>query len=204
MTDCLNEEMRDLLPMLVHGSLDAPAVLVVREHVASCAACRAELEVIERVGRMLEAATPTLDLSEIVAALPTPRLRVMPGATVNAAAPSVRRTRWMPRQYLAAAASVLIVASLASPLLRRASDGPDLAGVPDTGVLTVTTPGAEPGGSTSVAAASAISLTVEGGLSDLSDDDLTALLAELELFEATVMLEPTVLRAPIIDGPGGI
>lgn len=161
MTECLNEEMCDLLPMLAHGSLEAPAAMLVRAHVSSCAACHAELEVIARAARMLDAATPALDLAAIVAALPA------------------RRARWVPRQYIAAAASVLIVASLASPFIKRAIDGPK-------------------------ASASSVSLTVEGGLSDLSDDDLTALLAELELFEATVLVEPTVLRSPIIDGPGGI
>lgn len=208
MTDCLNEEMRDLLPMLAHGALDAPAATLLRAHLASCAACRAELEVIGHAARMLDAVTPSLDLAAIVAALPAPRLQVMPGSPAKSAAPAARRARWVPRQYIAAAASVLIVASLASPLLRRAFDGPDLASAPDTGLVTVAASGrtsaTPPAVSVPATASAPVGLTLEGGLSELSDDDLAALLAELEQFEATVMLEPSVLRSPIISGPGGV
>ena len=204
MTDCLNDEMRDLLPMLAHGSLEAPAAMLVRSHLAACAACHAELEVIDRAVRTLDAATPAVDTAAIVAALPAPRLQVMPGSTAKAAALGARRARWVPRQYIAAAASVLIVASLASPLIKRAIDGPDLSSAPDTGLVVVAVSGATPVLSVPAAGSATVGLTFEGGLSDLSDDDLTALLAELEQFEATVMVEPIVLRTPIVDGPGGI
>lgn len=182
MTDCLNEEMRDRLPLLAHGTLAAAEAATVRSHVSTCAVCRAELEVLEVTRRMLDATAPRIDLVGIVAALPAPR----------------RRGAWMPRQYLAAAASLLIVASLASPLFRGAFEEPTIASGPDTSLAATSAPPV--GGPL---AASAAGFTVAAGLGELSDDDLTTLLAELDQLEATIAAEPTSLRTPIGSLPDG-
>lgn len=69
MRDCPNVEMRERLPELMHGVLRAEVAAEVRAHVAQCADCRAELELLERVRSML--VTPTsVDTSRIVAQLP--------------------------------------------------------------------------------------------------------------------------------------
>ena len=74
MNDCPNVDVRDLLPDLVHGRLDAAARAMVEAHVANCTDCAAELELL----RQLRGAqrTPTVDIASIVAAVPayrTPR-----------------------------------------------------------------------------------------------------------------------------------
>lgn len=77
MRDCANAEMRDQLPGYVHGRLGAGARAGVETHVASCADCAAELELLRSIaGAMAEAlgarATP-VDVDRIVAALPAPQ-----------------------------------------------------------------------------------------------------------------------------------
>ena len=94
-----------------------------------------------------------------------------------------RRTRWLSPRYAAAAAAVLLVASISLVAITRTfGTADDAADVP---VLAMA------------------GLSVEGGLSDLSDADLATLLDELNRVEATVIAEPTSLRQPIVDAPEG-
>ena len=199
MTDCLNEEIRDRLALLAHGTLAAAEVATVRAHLSVCAVCREELEVLDLSRRVLNAAVPRVDQASILAALPAPRLQVMAGAGSRPASVPRRRGLWMPRQYLAAAASLLIVASLAPPLLRNMFDDPAVSAGPDTSVAPTTQ--TQVGMPTPVSSAG---LSVAAGLGDLSDDDLTALLAELDRFEPTIAAEPTAMRTPIVSPPEGI
>lgn len=203
MTDCLNDEMRDRLPLLALGVLPSTEEATLRTHVASCASCSAEVELLDRSRRVLDASVPAPDVAAIVALLPAPRLRVVPAGR-PAAAPASRGGR-MPRAYIAAAASLLIVGSLASPWFMRNTGEPVGVGAPDTsvavlpiGVGTTTLP--DPIATT----ATHSGLSVDGGLSDLSDDDLKALLLALDGLEGTIATEPVALRAPIVDGTGGI
>ncbi len=71
MFDCANVEMRELLPELAAGTLDDATRARVERHVASCAECASELETL-RLVRSAYAATPTVDVRRIVAALPKP------------------------------------------------------------------------------------------------------------------------------------
>ena len=69
MFDCADVEMRELLPDLAAGSLDDSTRARVEHHVASCAECASELETL-RLVRSAYAATPSVDVQRIVAALP--------------------------------------------------------------------------------------------------------------------------------------
>ena len=71
MFDCANVEMRELLADLAAGTLDDATRVRVERHVASCAECASELETL-RLVRSAYAATPTVDVRRIVAALPKP------------------------------------------------------------------------------------------------------------------------------------
>ena len=46
MSECTNGEVRDLLPELVNGRLDAEALQTVEAHVASCTECAEELALL--------------------------------------------------------------------------------------------------------------------------------------------------------------
>ncbi|HVZ77544.1 MAG TPA: zf-HC2 domain-containing protein, partial [Gemmatimonadaceae bacterium] len=67
--------MRDLLPDLLNGTLDAGARAEVEAHVASCADCRAELDMLRAIRRA--APQPAVNVARIVSALPAP---AQPGA----------------------------------------------------------------------------------------------------------------------------
>src|SRR5215216_30676 len=71
MNDCANGDVRDLLPDLMHGRLDADRRSAVEAHLAGCADCRAELELLRTAGHALSRA-PAVDVARIVAALPAP------------------------------------------------------------------------------------------------------------------------------------
>jgi hypothetical protein len=71
MNDCPNADVRDLLPDLVHQRLDAETRARVEAHVASCADCAAELELLRLLRGTLR--TPRVDVASIVAAVPAYR-----------------------------------------------------------------------------------------------------------------------------------
>jgi anti-sigma factor RsiW len=197
MTDCLNDTMRDRLPELAHGGLSPADAAALRAHIAGCSACAADLAVLETSRLVLSAHAPKVDVAAITRAVTgAPVLRVerrdvsSPASRANATG---RTPAWRSRQFLAAAASLLIVASLTIPALGRG--GPEEV-VPvgrDTVLAVVADTPAVPAGPSSLA--------VSEGLVDLSSDDLSTLLAELERVEATVNAEPSTLRQPIVDTP---
>lgn len=72
MTDCPNAEIRDLLPDLVHGRLDAATRADVERHVRDCAECTAEVTLLRELRSALHA-SPRVDVAAIVAAVPAYR-----------------------------------------------------------------------------------------------------------------------------------
>src|SRR5574338_1269240 len=95
MFDCANVEMRELLPELAAGTLDARTRARVEQHVAACAECASELETL-RLVRGADGGAPRVDVSRIVASLPKPSA---PARPVTGARP-VRR--WMDWRIAAA------------------------------------------------------------------------------------------------------
>jgi hypothetical protein len=71
MSDCANVEMRELLPELAAGTVDAATRARVDNHLATCAECASELDTL-RLVRSAFAGAPAIDTSRIVAALPKP------------------------------------------------------------------------------------------------------------------------------------
>ena len=203
MTECLNEEMRDLLPLLAHGSLAAAEADQVRVHAAGCAACAAELAVLETSRLVLRAGAPRVDVMAIAqgvnrsmagaSASAAPMLRVERGGA-RPAVGMARRSVWRSRQLLAAAASLLIVASLSLRLLDRAPIADEGPVAIDTSVAIGTLPAPLTAGG---------ELSVGDALVDLTSDDLSALLSELEAFDGKITLEPATMRQPIVDSPEG-
>jgi Putative zinc-finger len=72
MSDCLNEEMRDLLPDLAAERLTGAERTRVASHVASCPACAAEVELLGAARRVISRGAPSVDVARIVALLPKP------------------------------------------------------------------------------------------------------------------------------------
>ena len=212
MTDCANDTMRDLLPLLAHDVLDEAKLARVREHVATCAACTLELQLLTSAAAIFAAATPVIDTSAILAKLPTastvhvahvahvadlapsapsarPLLTVERGA--RSANQSISASRRTPRYAIAAAASLLLMVTLSVAVLRSIFSGAPAAvdiavdsGLPATPTVPVDLVGAE-------------------GLRDLGADELQTLLAELETMTATVSAEPSSTRTSSVGATTG-
>src|SRR5687767_15207737 len=68
MNECTNLEMRDALPDLARGTLSGSDLVRVETHLATCAACRAELALVRNAQAVLSAAPP-VDTARIAAAV---------------------------------------------------------------------------------------------------------------------------------------
>ena len=193
MFDCANVEMRELLPELAAGTLDASARSRVEDHVRSCAECASELETLRAV-RGAFAAAPTVDTRRIVAALPKPT------ASVGLRAGGAPIKRWVDWR-VAAALTMITVGGLSLAVTQRRGneavvplDSSTAVTPPGAGTTTtidssiaVVTPGAVDSGignttqrSGTPRAAAKAQLSVNGGVSDIDDASLKALLGALD------------------------
>ena len=75
MTDCPNGDIRDLLPDLLHGRLDAVARAEVESHLRGCEDCRDELELLRSMRSALRRA-PAVNVERIAAEIPPYRAPV--------------------------------------------------------------------------------------------------------------------------------
>jgi len=199
MNDCQNAEMRDQLPDLLNERLDGSARAVVMAHVAACADCRDELELLRVARGTLLKATPRVDLNFIVEALPkaAPRTRI---------APSTRRPMWA--DWRIAAAAVLLIAGGSSYSLLGRHGG---IAMRDSLVAQVqepvpeTSPGkTQPAESASTIPAPQTETVIADGtpeasessglgtsrVGDLSERQLKALLTEIDQLQPTPITEP--------------
>lgn len=72
MSECLNTELRDLLPDLAAERLSGSERARVAAHLASCESCAAEVELLRAARRVMSQDVPVPDVARIVAALPKP------------------------------------------------------------------------------------------------------------------------------------
>lgn len=203
MTDCPDAEMRDLLPDVVHGSLDAGARARVEAHLVTCATCRAELALLRSVHGSLSRPI-ALDLERIAQALP------------SAAAARPRAT--MPVQWRRAAAIAIAAIGLTALALTQSFRNTDttsesssvVQAEPSTPAATSPTvavapsPPRAPGGplhSGGVGTPVAVrGLSLAGGVAGLEDAELEILLSELDSFDAVTEAEPVELAPNVVLG----
>ena len=186
MNDCVNAEMRDRLPELLHDRLPANVRAELVAHVAACADCREELELLRGLRAVLAAPAPRVDVASIVSGLPKAPSQLRPRS---------RRT-WADWR-IAAAVTVLAVGGSSVALINRT---PHVTPVPiDAG-----SPQADSAHTTAVAptprhnARSDTNHDIEpsGGLgmsdhlADLDDAQLQALINEIENMKAVPITEP--------------
>ena len=191
MNDCQNAAMRDQLPDLLHDRLDASARPAVEAHVEGCVDCRAELELLRDARGILVARTPHVDTAWVVGALPRASQRPMRSTT--------HRRTWADWR-IAAAVTVLAAGGGSMAVLHRGSASrsavpavttpattPVVASTPNSGAAAPT-----PMPATAVAATGdAVSgLTMTGRLEELSDDQLQALLDQVNALQAVPVTEP--------------
>jgi hypothetical protein len=169
MIDCPNAEIRDQLPELVNGRLAGDALLVVRAHVVDCSPCQAEVLLLERTRAMLILATPRVDTAAIAQALPAPRVQLRS-----------RAFDWR----IAATIALLAVGGGGTAVMYSNRTSPRLT---DTIALGIGAP------VSSVAISDGSELSISSDLSDLSDEQLGALVGSVDGIEA---LPAADVRAP--------
>lgn len=183
MSDCLNVEIRELLPEYLNGTLSATRRAEVEAHVAGCAECADELSVL-RLVREAYAVAPAINVSAIVAAIPKKSARPAM-RTVGSGAPVGRSWRRSHAFQIAAAVSFITLGGISLAVARSFFNGNVPAGQVDT---MIASSGAE-----------TPAISFAGGVSDLGDEDLEALLTALETIEA---LPVTETADPPLTGAG--
>jgi anti-sigma factor RsiW len=204
MSDCINVEMRDLLPDLARGALTGPSRVALDAHLATCAACRAELEVVRKAHAALSAAPP-VDSARIAAAVT--RATALRREATTSVAQARRRRAWgsgapARRAWLAAAsvAAIAAAALLASNLRRDPALPGDAPVVVQGEAPAAPTPvGSEPTRPVTPRPIPDAELVMGGGVSDLADADLESLLDVLQQVDTALDVEPAVLSS-VLEG----
>ncbi len=204
MRDCEDGAMRDLLPGYVNAALSEAEHAKVEAHLRTCADCAAEIELIEAAGRAYPAAK--IDVDRIVKALP--------------AAPRVSRRPFFASRIgqLAAAIGIVAIGAISVLALRGFFGGDSIVIVTGSRIVSappVVKPAPVPAAGTTRAVAAATpsptpaaasrphSISFGGGLDDLSDEQLAALLSELDTLEALPSTEPETHLSPIVPEADG-
>jgi anti-sigma factor RsiW len=218
MIDCSNTEMRDALPDVIHGGLDAAKLAEVEAHVASCAQCAAELALL-RAAVSTRPDAPPINVQRIVSALPVAAkngllLHRGRGEPESAVSSTVQRPRsiWT-RPALRIAAAVAIVSAGALSLLvgrevtnpevqagrntsasapeNTAPAAPQAVAVAPTSPAQQVQPSPSPVRSSPVTGIGAGLLMSE--VQQLSDEHLVALLSEIDDIDAVPLSEPETI-----------
>ena len=202
MRDCEDGDMRDLLPGYVHGTRSAAEHARVAAHLESCADCAAELELIETASRAIRG--PKVDIGRIVKAIP-------------AAPRASSRGLGMNRAWQLAAAIAIVAIGAFSVITARAifsSGAKQTAAVPKPAPNSaLATAGAPPKPTVidspvhvrppAVTSRPRATISFGGGISDLTDAQLTALLGELDGLQALPSAEPESHLTPIVPMADG-
>ncbi len=208
MRDCEDGEMRDLLPGYVHGTLSAAERATVQAHIETCEDCAAEIALIQSASTAFPA--PKIDIGKIVKALPPPpRAARSPMFASNfaklAAAIAlvaiggftvVAVTQWFEYNPVVVGSRTLASTPQSKPAAPVVADTTSVAAAPSTAVTPATA-------TTGAQAVHAKGISFGGGLGDLSDDQLSALLAELDTIEALPSAEPESHLSPIVPEADG-
>jgi len=212
MNDCSNAEIRDQLPDLLHERLDATVRAVVIAHVSGCVDCRDELELLRSIHKTLIAQTPRVDIAYVVGALPK-----APAQPAYRPRSQPSRRRWSDWR-VAAAVTVLIAGGSSLAVLRRApSAGDTPAQITDSTPARSVGPVASESGSTAAVKATPSNSNlqtplatteepedgVDGRFGGLSDEQMQALLGDIEKLQAVPVTEPEPVTIRVDLKPNG-
>lgn len=188
MTDCPNAEMRDRLPDLLHERLDASARAAVMAHVAECADCRTELALLREARVALSTGVRNVDVAAIAREV-----------FERARAPRVvhtARSRWLDWRLAASIVILAIGAGSFVVMRNRGDNAPEHVApvavrspVPEAKGNVATAPESVATISPTVATPSA-ELSAASDVSDLSDNQLRALVDDLQTLDALPSPDP--------------
>ncbi|MGH7652519.1 MAG: zf-HC2 domain-containing protein [Gemmatimonadaceae bacterium] len=187
MNKCVEVEIQEMLPDLLHNSLDTSERARVEAHVAACASCKAELDVL----RMVQAAAvfaPRIDADRVVGHIP-PYRAIVPVAQAPGRS---RLVSWL------VAASLLVVVAGGGSLLMIQQSGSVRGGggvahldsSKATKSVAINRPDAAPNNPVASTAGPVHALALAAGVDDLSDNDLRQLMTDMNNFDALPSAEP--------------
>lgn len=221
MSECPRDDMRDRLPDLLNERLDAATRAEVARHVASCAECAAELELLRSMRSAL-APAPRVDVRRIAAAVAASRgagAREADVIPLGVRQPSRfdRRLAWRIAAAFAVAAIGLgtwtlthrqrapeVVFGDHRPAPRRAQPVPAAPNFAAKQAAPASHP-APPTTTSSTAPqtlASTRGLVMDGGVTDLSDGDMKILLQSLDSLTAIPDADPAPMSYQLNDDGG--
>ena len=202
MNKCIDTEIQEMLPDLLHRALGDAERQRVEEHVAGCESCQEELEILRTV-KSAAVFAPTIDVDRVARQIP-PYKSVIPGIEGPA--------RYGPVQWLVAAAAALVVVVGGSMLIARQASSPPQVVVTDTlpaSVIRNTDTAAPsrpvgvdvdtPLGSRAVPVAHPRALALASDVENLSDGNLVQLMNDMDRFDALPAAEPD----PVISVDSG-
>jgi predicted anti-sigma-YlaC factor YlaD len=163
MNNCTQLDIQEMLPDLLHRTLDQRSMERVEAHLASCESCTEELGVLRTVSESAIFA-PVIDIDGIVRRIP-PYQRIVP---VKEAPARSRLVSW-----LVAASMLIVVAGGGSLLMVQQNQ------------KTQTVASAE-----SEVAPAGHALALAAGVDALSDDDLRQLMTDMSSFDALPSADP--------------
>ncbi|MFL5571450.1 MAG: zf-HC2 domain-containing protein [Gemmatimonadaceae bacterium] len=188
MNKCVDREIQEMLPDLLHDALETSARLRVEAHLATCEGCTDDLDVLRAVKAAVVFA-PAIDTERVV--LQIPPYRTIVPATEQPA--RTRRVSWLVAATLALVAagggSMLVMeqqrASTSSAIATGATRAPRVVApidrangeTPEMPVIATTEP-------------STHALALAADVAALSDVSLTQLMNEMDDFDALPGAEP--------------
>ncbi len=199
MSKCIESEIQEMLPDLLHGRLANDGRMRLEAHLATCESCRDELDVL-RIVKGAAVFAPSVDVDRVVRQIP-PYATIVPGVEQPARVP--RLVTW-----LVAASLTLAVVGGGSVLLtrQRAASVVGAAGsatLEQTSIAKVGNPTTAP---ESVAllqrvtrTAPARTLALAADVDALSDGSLVQLMNDMNGFDALPASEPE----PVISVDNG-
>jgi Putative zinc-finger len=188
MNECVELDLQEMLPDLLHRTLDAHTKARVEAHLAGCASCTEELGVLRTVAEAAVFA-PSIDVDRIVRQIP-------PYAGVPAVVQTPARSRivsWLVAASLlivAAGGGSLLMVQQRTPAQRVAETSPAVVPVtvPQTPVALAPTPDVSTPRTGSLQPTHA--LAIAAGVDALSDGDLRQLMTDMDSFDALPAAEP--------------
>ena len=190
MNKCTDIEIQELLPDLVHGSLDEHAKRVVDTHLAACESCREDLAVIQAV-KSAAIFAPTIDADRVARQIPPYRM-IVPGVE------QPKRTRMV--SWLVAAGLMLAVVGGGSLVMSNRSStpvSPIAAVIADSNKVVVAPPRSNNGVAAAGEARPGVAieaqphaLALASNVDELSDGNLQQLMTDMDEFDALPPAEP--------------
>jgi anti-sigma factor RsiW len=202
-TDCINTEVRDALPDLLHGRLNALDTATMNAHVESCAECRAELALL-REARAAAPMAPSIDYAGMAQTIPAYR-----GAAISAPGRGFVRNNLRSIGLVAAGALIAFTGwSVSRSTLDDGAAVPSVAVVAPSPTASPITPStaapstqtvAKSGNEATKKVTQVASLSLVGSTQDLSDADLEQLTHDLDQLDALPSAEPQSVTLSVED-----